>query len=57
MDYLSQNLNNSLIFPFDVLKHIHDYADPLRHICKELLTNQNILNKKPQIKLRVLLFF
>ena len=24
MDYLSQNLNNSLIFPFDVLKHIHD---------------------------------
>lgn len=46
MDYLSQNLNNSLRLSYDVLKNIHDYADPLRHIRKELLTNPDILNNK-----------
>lgn len=45
MDYLFQNLNNSLTLPYDVLKNIHDYADPLRYIRKEL-TNPNILNNK-----------
>ena len=38
MDFLSQNLNNSLTLPYDVLKNIHDYADHLRHIRMELLS-------------------
>ena len=38
MDYLLNNLTNSLTLPYDVLKNIHDYADPLRHIRMELLS-------------------
>jgi hypothetical protein len=38
MDYLLNNLNNSLTLPYDVLKNIHDYADPLRHIRMELIS-------------------
>ena len=38
MDYLLNNLNNSLTLPYDVLKNIHEYADHLRDIRMELLS-------------------
>jgi hypothetical protein len=43
MNYLSQNLNNSLTLPYDILKNIYDYADPLRHIRMELLTTSKYI--------------
>ena len=36
MDYLLNNLNNSLTLPYDILKNIHDYADHLRDIRMEI---------------------
>ena len=38
MDFLLNNLNNSLTLPYDILKNIHDYADHLRDIRMELLS-------------------
>jgi len=38
MDYLLNNLNNSLTLPHDVLQLIYEYADPFRHIRMELLS-------------------
>jgi len=39
MNYLSNNLNNSLTLPYDILKNILDYADPLRFVRTELLSS------------------
>lgn len=36
MNYLSKNLNNSLIIPYDVMKLIYEYADPLIYIKKQI---------------------
>lgn len=36
MNFLKQNLDNSLILPFDILNDIYEYADPLLHIRKQI---------------------
>jgi hypothetical protein len=36
MNYLAKNLKNSLEFPYDVMKIIYEYADPLISIKKQI---------------------
>lgn len=36
MNYLANNLNNSLIIPYDIMKIINEYADPLIAIRKQI---------------------
>jgi len=43
MDYLLNNLHNSLTLPYDILKNIHEYADHLQHIRTELLTTSKYI--------------
>ena len=36
MNYLSKNLNNSFAIPYDIMKLIYEYADPLISIRKQI---------------------
>jgi hypothetical protein len=36
MNFLKQNLDNSLILPFDIMNDIYEYADPLYAIRKQI---------------------
>jgi len=44
MNFLKQNLNNSLTLPFEIMKLIYEYADPIRHIRKQIENNEYKLN-------------
>ena len=36
MNYLAKNTNNSLLLPYDVMKLIYEYADPLNAVRKQI---------------------
>jgi len=38
MDYLKINLNNSTKLPYDMMRNIYEYADPLYNLKNDLLT-------------------
>jgi hypothetical protein len=45
MNYLGRNLNNSLILPYDVMKLIYEYADPLIAVRKQINNKDYYLHK------------
>ena len=45
MNYLSNNLNNSLLLPCDVMKLIFEYADPLINIREQIKNKDYDLDK------------
>lgn len=36
MNYLKNNLDNSLILPYDIMKDIYEYADPLYGVRQQI---------------------
>ena len=44
MNYLANNINNSLTLPFDVVKIIYEYADPFIYIKKQIENKSYKLN-------------
>ena len=45
MNYLAKHLNNSLELPYDVMKLIYEYADPLIDVRKQIETKEYDLNE------------
>lgn len=45
MNYLRENLTNSLILPFDVVKIIYEYADPFIYIKNQIKNKEYKLQK------------